>query len=51
MSDSKMISDIENSAEAPMNTLIPEMSKSAYQATYDKLQIWCKQKKKRIKYV
>jgi hypothetical protein len=31
--DSKVISAIEKAAEATMNTLIPERSKSAYQAT------------------
>jgi hypothetical protein len=41
MSDFEVISDIENAAE----TAIPERSKSAYQATYDKFGIWCKQKK------
>jgi hypothetical protein len=45
MSDFNVISDIENAAEATMNTLLPERSKSAYQATYDKFVIWCKQKK------
>jgi hypothetical protein len=45
MSDFEVISDIENAAEAAMNILIPERSKSAYQSTYDKFEIWCKQKK------
>jgi hypothetical protein len=42
MSDFEVISDIENAAEAAMNTLIPKRSKSAFQATYDKFEIWCK---------
>jgi hypothetical protein len=45
MSDSDVISNIENAAEAAMHTLIPERSKSVYQATYDKFEKWCKEKK------
>lgn len=41
-----MIFDIENAAEDTANTaIIPERSKSAYQATYHKFENWCKQKK------
>jgi hypothetical protein len=50
MSDSEVISAIENAAEAAMNSLTPERSKSAYQATNLKFDA-SRKKKERKKFI